>query len=139
MEQNNLVNEAYFLMIEATGGGVDYHEIVYLRSEEEVHQYIRQEYEGTDAACVAAFSTGELLAGQVYSMSPRQGMGTARGKIMLAHGSYCKELYAYLDCVELEDEEGEPVFLSDFLKDAGTEEEIEEVIEIFNNGWDNIW
>ena len=137
---NQILKDAYFLIVQANDGrSVDYCEISYFRSEEFLLAYMKADFSGTDAKEILNYTVPQLLDGQAYEQSQRMGSGTVTTHVQVFHNSNLRQLYRLLDSVEIEDEDGERLYLSSYLKNAEDPEDIEEVISVFNEVRENYW
>lgn len=139
MEYNQVLIDGYFLIFKEHGSGVNYKSIDYFASEEKLNEYIRREYSGTDFSAVCDYSHEKLMKGVSLSVGNRQGPQVTKARVLLIHGSNLSELFKMVDKLGVTDLEGNKLYLSNFLKEAETEDEIEEIIEIYNDGQDNYW
>lgn len=139
MKYNQVLIDGYFLIVKAHGLSVDYKSIDYFASAEKLNEYMRREYSGTDFSAVCDYSHEKLMEGVSLSVGNRQGTQVTNAKILLIHGSNLSELFNMVDKLDVTDLEGYKLYLSNFLKEAETEDEIEEIIEIYNDGQDNYW
>lgn len=137
---NQILKDAYFLVVQADDDRfVSYCEISYFRSEESLLAYMEADFSGTDAEEILSYTIPQLLEGQVYEQSQRMGSGTVATRIQVFHNSNLGLLYQLLDSVEIEDQCGEPLYLSFNLKKAKDPEDIEDVIRVFNEVRENYW
>lgn len=135
----DVLNDAYFLMTLAEDRLINYHEIVYLPSKEELYKYINRSYRGTVDEIVTTFSTAQLMKGQVYETEHRQGTYKSKVNILLVHKTNLFELYDYLDKASLKDNNGNRILLSEYMSKVKTSAEIKEIIDIFNSSWEQYW
>ena len=137
---NQILKDAYFLVVQADDDHfVSYCEISYFRSEKSLLAYMEADFRGTDAEEILNYTVPQLLEGQTYEQSQRMGSGTVTTHVQVFHSSNLRLLYRLLDSVEIDDEDGERLFLSSYLKNAEDPEDIEEVISVFNEARENYW
>lgn len=133
------LKSAYFLTIRAFDRKVNYREIMCFATEEELKDYIKNEFSATDGEEIASYTIAQLMEGKSYEQGHRMGAGTTRIHVQVIHDSNLVALYRFLDSAELEDDDGEPVRLSSYLQKANSFENIEEVIFAFNESCENYW
>lgn len=130
-------NQAYFLVVSASDHIVSYNEVVLRWSLLELIRYIVEEYSGTEHESVLDFSLNQLIDSQIYENGHKMGCTKTKYNIHLVHDKNLSLLYRYLKNVVVED--GEAHTLDMLFKEAETKEEIEDVIEYYNECQDNIW
>jgi len=136
---NNILNSGYFLISDASDHLTEFHEIQYFQSKQELLEYIKNEYTATSAEEVTRYSLKELIEGQVYKIYHRQGMQQSEVKIVLVHSTNLNILFNALKEVEIEDEDGDNVNLSVYIKNAESADDIQEIIDIYNEFFDYYW
>lgn len=137
---NQILKDAYFLVVQADDDRfVSYCEISYFHSEESLLAYMEADFGGTDAEEILSYTIPQLLEGQVYEQSQRMGSGNVETRIQVFHNNNLGLLYRLLDSVEIEDQCGEPLYLSSYLQNAKDPEDIEDVIRVFNEVRENYW
>ena len=128
---NNTLKKGYFFIEYASDRLMNYHNVEYFKSENEVLEYIRNEYSGTDGEIITTYSVEELMRGQCYQQKSRMGCHESDMHIVLVHDKNLPILFRFIDSTRQED--GERIVLSGHLKMAKTEEEVKKVIEIYNS------
>jgi len=136
---SDILNNGYFLISDASDHLIEFHEIQYFQSKQELLEYIKNEYTATNAEEVTKYSLEELIEGQVYKIDHRQGMHQSEVRIVLVHSTNLILLFNALKKVEIEDEDGETVNLSAYMRDAESSEDIQEIIDIYNESFDCYW
>ena len=72
-------------------------------------------------------------------LGSRMGSEKTREDIMLIHDSNVEELFRYLDRAFTTNKKGDRVFLSDYIKKANSIDQIEQIVDIYNDSWQNYW
>lgn len=126
---------AYFLVQSANDHIVCYHEIVVLWSLLDVIEYIMDEYSATAQAEVLGFSVNELFEGHIYEADNRMGAVNTKYHIRLIHNRNLPSLFRLLENITLEDGSS----LRELFSDAATKEDIEGIIDCYNESQDNVW
>lgn len=130
-----LQKRAYFLLHSATDYVVCYHEIIVLWSLPEVIRYIIGEYSATVHEEVLNFSLNQLLEGQIYETDHRIGTVKTKWHIRLIHNGNLPSLFRLLKTIVVDDKSS----LSELFDNADTKEEIEDLIDYYNECQDNVW
>lgn len=135
----NSIKSCYFLIDWVESHTVNYHMMQFFENEDELQEYIEDEYRGTVADVVSKFTLDELMSGQTYSLEHRQGTGRDNMNIKLIHGDNWKSLDVFLDSATVFYKNGERAVLSELLYKAKSIKEIREIVEIYNCSWQNSW
>lgn len=133
----SLLQKGYFLIVYASDHRINYHTVEYFRSENDVKEYIYNNYSGTAGEIVTTYSISELLQGQCYQLGSRFGTCKSNVHIVLVHDANLPFLYRFIDGTEREN--GEKIILSEHLKTAMNETEIKRIIDIYNDLQENYW
>ena len=133
------MKNGFFLFNCAEGAGVNYHSLLYANSEEKLRQELHNTFSGSDGEVILKCSIEELKKGQHYMQGNRFGGRKIRKDVLVVHDSNIKTLFAMLDEAKLNDKTGNRIYLSDYIKKAQSIEEIEQVINAYNNSWENYW
>lgn len=130
--------EGFYYYTAANSQNVNYHELVYYPTEQEMRAYLVREFPGTYGDAIATCPLETLLEGTSFHQDSR--MGTSGSEV------YCKifhqdlrELYRILDWTKPVDDEGDRIWLSKYLAAARNQEDIAAVIELYNEAQDNYW
>lgn len=134
-----ILNSAYFFIEQAFDDATDYQRIECFATEEKLKNYIECEFSTTDRAETVNCSIAGLMEGRVFMQSHRMGCGTTRHHVQVIHDTNLSVLYKLLDSAEFLDEDDEPISLSSYLKEAESLEEIEDIIDAFNESRENSW
>lgn len=134
-EENELKKRAYFLVQSANDQIVCYHEIIVLWSLLEVIEYIMDEYSATAQAEVLGFSVNELLEGRTYEADNRMGAANKKWYIRLIHNRTLPSLFRLLEDIILEDGSS----LREIFSDVTSKEDIEDIIDCYNESQENVW
>lgn len=126
---------AYFLVQSANDHTVCYNEIVVLWSLLEVIEYIMDEYSATAHTEVLQFSVNELLEGCIYETDNRMGAVNTKWSIQLIHNRNLPALFRLLEDITLEDGSS----LRELFSNAVSKEDIEDIIDCYNEFQDNVW
>ena len=135
----NILREGYFLIDSANSCSIHYHEITYCRTEQEMYEYLDSEFGGTDNWKIASMSIDELMQGVPYDNGHRQGTSKSKMALLLVHDTNIEQLFSYLNEAEIYDDDDERVHLGTYMRDAKTEDEIEDIINMYNESWDSVW
>ena len=136
---SELLQQGFFLLTSASDRMINYHNIEYFQTEEELIRFIKDEYEHTDSEIVTTYSLSDLLQGQQYSIEPRQGTLQSSINVLLVHITNLYKLFRFLDEVKISDKKGNPVQLSSLIKSAKDPASISKIIDIYNGCQDNYW
>jgi len=130
---NSLLKNCYFLLdIISPNITAGQNTIFFTQSLEELKQHIQYKYEAADAEAVCAMSIEKLLQGYSYDLSYTQGTRTQEAYIKLFDYTNIRELCEILNSADMESDEDEPIYLGDELLHAKTIEQIQEIIELYN-------
>ena len=129
----------YFLTTRAFSNVVNYRWIECFATEEELKEYLKNEFSGTDGDEITGYTIAQLMEGKSFNQSHRMGGGTTVTHVQVIHNSNLTALYRFLDSSELRDDNGEPIQLSLYLKKANSYKDIENVICVFNESCENYW
>ena len=139
MNQNSILQQGYFLIEYASDPITNYHHIEYCSTEEEVLEYIKNEFEASAADIVTTYTIPELIKGKDYPIEHHMGVAISQGYIQLVHGTNLHILYRFLDDLRVSDRKGNAVRLSDVIQKANTTQKISYIIENYNDSQDNYW
>lgn len=127
--------KAYFLVLSANDHIVCYHEIVVLWSLLDLIEYMIDEYSATAHAKVLDFSANELLEGCVYKVENNNGAVNTKYRIRLIHDRNLPSLFRLLENITLEDGSS----LRELFFNAASKDDIEDIIDYYNESQDNVW
>jgi len=134
-----LLKTCFFLSICAEGIGVSYHELICVSSEKELRQELYNTFKGSDGEVILKYSIEELMKGKYYMQGNRMGSGKTRNEVLVIHDSNINVLFNKLDQVAAKDKNGNKIYLSDYIKKAKNYNQINQVIEVYNDYWENYW
>ena len=134
----SIAEKGFYFFTWTDDNSMSYHELVYCRTEEEMTNYLKSEYEATDGKELIAYPMKNLLEGVEYQQSYRQGCRTSKVHCQMFHETL-GNLYTILDKARLLDENGKRIKLSDYLITAKNETDIQEVVDAYNECWENQW
>ena len=139
IDELEILKGGFFISICAEEDWVNYHELIYAASEEELRQELHNTFSGSDGEVILKYSTEELMKGQYYMQDSRMGSRQTREDILVVHDSNIDKLFTILDQAMLKDKNGNRIRLSDYIKKAKTINQIEQVVDAYNASWDNYW
>lgn len=135
----NVLKDAYFLTLYAKDRLVSYREVLYFATEEELLEYIREEFSATDGASIIGYTVDQLMKGASYEQGHRQGTETTTFDVRVIHNTNLSFLYNFLDTIEFEDDDEIDMPLSYYLREAKSVDDIENVVCLFNDSCENYW
>lgn len=137
--ENDVLREGYFLIGSAESRLLNYHEIVYCKNKQELSEYLDLEYSGTGNWEIATMSLDELMQGVSYEYEHRQGTSISKMALRLVHDINIEQLFSCLNEAEIYDDDDERVYLGTYMREASTEDEIDDIVGMYNESWDNFW
>ena len=134
----SVAEKGFYFFTFANDHYMSYHELVYYPTEEDMCAYIRSEFQRTDGAEIASYPMKVLMDGCEYQTSHRMGTATTEVHCQMFHETLTM-LYRELDNAELYDDEEKRIKLSTYLRSAKNEVDIQNVIDAYNDSWENWW
>ena len=118
---------------------VEYHELQYFTSEEELYKYLFREYSGTDGDKIPQYTITKKKKGVSYYQDHRMGAGKSKVQVRIFHDDNISEVINILKDAVIRDYEGVEIDYLEFLKNVKDIEAVIEFVEIYNNSWNNYW
>ncbi len=126
MEETVIVREGYYLVLSSEEDEKTYHKVLYAETKERFQKLLETDCDG--------YTLHELKnIPQMYLLSGcRIQLNGHKMNVFMAHGENLCKLYQFMDGMDIETQEGLPVYFSPQLRFARSTWEIRSIIDFFN-------